>query len=117
MASQEIETLAAGLKAYATWFTTHAIQQCREACGGKGYLSENRFGDLKADTDIFTTFEGDNTVLMLLVAKGVLTAFQQEFNEEGVMGILRYVGTNISTAITEKNPFSIRNTDIYSTDS
>ncbi|HHH49498.1 MAG TPA: acyl-CoA oxidase, partial [Saprospiraceae bacterium] len=39
--SREIETLAAGLKSYATWFTTHAIQECREACGGKGYLMEN----------------------------------------------------------------------------
>lgn len=108
---REIETLAAGMKAYATWFATAAIQECREACGGKGYLAENRFADLKADTDIFTTFEGDNTVLMLLVAKGVLTAFKQEFNEEGMMGILRYVGTNISTAIAEKNPLTIRNTD------
>ena len=27
-------------------------------------MSVNRFAALKADTDIFTTFEGDNTVLM-----------------------------------------------------
>jgi acyl-CoA oxidase len=33
-----------------------------EAIGG--YLSENRIDALKNDTEIYTTFEGDNTVLM-----------------------------------------------------
>lgn len=108
---REIESLAAGLKSYATWFTTYALQECREACGGKGYLAENRFADLKADTDIFTTFEGDNTVLMQLVAKGVLSEFRKEFHEEGTVAVLRYLGTRVSTAFSELNPFIIRNTD------
>lgn len=108
---REIESLAAGLKSYATWFTTDALQECREACGGKGYLAENRLADLKADTDIFTTFEGDNTVLMQLVAKGVLSEFRKEFHEEGTLAVLRYLGTKVSTAFSELNPFIIRNTD------
>src|SRR3954470_7916984 len=57
---RELETLAAGLKAVATWHATETIQTCREACGGAGYLKANRFAALKADTDVFTTFEGDN---------------------------------------------------------
>lgn len=108
---REIETLAAGLKAYSTWFTTATIQECREACGGKGYLAENRFAALKADTEIFTTFEGDNTVLMQLVAKGVLTSFKNQFHEEGTWGLLRFLGGRIGTAISELNPIIIRNTD------
>ena len=108
---REIETLAAGMKSYATWFATDTIQECREACGGKGYLAENRFADLKADTEIFTTFEGDNTVLMQLVAKGVLSAFNENFHAEGMMGVLRFLGGRLSTTIVEKNPLSIRNTD------
>ncbi|MEM6317681.1 MAG: acyl-CoA dehydrogenase, partial [Bacteroidota bacterium] len=108
---REIETLAAGMKAYATWFTTETLQECREACGGKGYLAENRFADLKADSDIFTTFEGDNTVLMQLVAKGVLTTFKESFHNEGMMGVLRFAGQRFSTSLYEKNPFAIRNTD------
>ncbi|MEM1215174.1 MAG: acyl-CoA dehydrogenase [Bacteroidota bacterium] len=108
---REIETLAAGMKSYATWFTTATIQECREACGGKGYLAENEFTSLKADTDIFTTFEGDNTVLMQLVAKGLLTNYRQAFHEDGNMAVLRILGDRISTAFTEQNPFAIRNTD------
>ena len=77
----EIEALAAGMKAYSTWNTTATLQECREACGGKGYLSENRIGVLKSDTEIYTTFEGDNTVLMQLVAKNRLSEFRKSFGK------------------------------------
>lgn len=108
---REIENLAAGMKSYSTWFTTAAIQECREACGGKGYLAENQFAHLKAGTDIFTTFEGDNTVLLQLVAKGLLTEYKQAFHEDGNMAILRYLGQRMTTVVTEQNPLTIRNTD------
>ena len=110
--SREIESLAAGLKSYATWFTTEALQECREACGGKGYLAENRFADLKADTEIFTTFEGDNTVLMQLVAKGLLSSFKQEFHNEGFRAVMRYLYGQVTTTMTEMNPIFKRNTDV-----
>ena len=86
-----LEATAAGLKAYATWHATHTIQTCREACGGQGYLAINRFADLKADTDVFTTFEGDNTVLMQLLAKGLLTGYKRRFGEMGFGALVRYV--------------------------
>jgi len=107
---QEIEALAAGLKSFATWNTTATLQECREACGGKGYLSENRIDALKNDTDIYTTFEGDNTVLMQLVAKSRLTEFKQEFGNMNVFGILNYVADQAKTSITEMNPITVRNT-------
>ncbi len=107
---QEIEALAAGLKSFATWNTTATLQECREACGGKGYLSENRIDALKNDTDIYTTFEGDNTVLMQLVAKSRLTEFKQEFGNMNVFSILNYVADQAKTSITEMNPITVRNT-------
>jgi acyl-CoA oxidase len=103
---RKIETKAAGLKAMATWHATHAIQTCREACGGKGYLSENRIADLKADSDIFTTFEGDNTVLLQLVAKGLLTEFKQSFHDDGFTAVMRYLGSKISNTWAEMSPFA-----------
>lgn len=108
---QEIEALAAGLKAIATWHTTDTLQECREACGGKGYLWENRIGTLKNDTDIYTTFEGDNTVLLQLVAKSRLSDFKQEFSSMGALGILNVIAEQAITAITEMNPVVIRRTD------
>ena len=108
---QEIEALAAGLKAYATWSTRDVLQECREACGGKGYLSENRIDALKNDTEIYTTFEGDNTVLMQLVAKNRLSEFRKTFGEMNAMGMINYVYENAKTAISEKNPIVTRKTD------
>ena len=107
---RKIETKAAGLKSMATWHATDTIQECREACGGKGYLSENRFGALKGDSDIFTTFEGDNTVLLQLVAKGLLTEFKQSFHDEGFTAVIRYLGERISNTFNEYNPIYRRNT-------
>ena len=75
---RELESRAAGLKAANTWHATRAIQESREACGGAGYLAENRLIALKADTDVFTTFEGDNHVLVQLVAKELLTAYADD---------------------------------------
>ena len=108
---QEIEALAAGMKSYSTWSTRDVLQECREACGGKGYLSENRIDALKNDTEIYTTFEGDNTVLMQLVAKNRLAEFRKAFGEMGSFGIINYVFENAKTAFAEKNPIVTRRTD------
>ncbi len=97
-----LESRAAGQKALATWHASQTIQVCREACGGAGYLAENRFAALKADTDVFTTFEGDNTVLMQLVAKGLLTEFRQGFNDLDPRGLMRFVATRAVGTVVEK---------------
>ncbi len=99
-----VETQVAGLKSIITWYANDTIQECREACGGKGYLIENRIADLKGDVDIFTTFEGDNTVLLLLAAKGVLSDFKAEFNSAGFSSVLKLIGSQLSDKLTTINP-------------
>jgi acyl-CoA oxidase len=108
---RSVEVLAAGLKAFSTWHTTDTVQEAREACGGQGYLSVNRFKDLKADTDVFTTFEGDNTVLLQLVAKGLLTGYQQQFSDLSLLGLTRYVAGKAKIVVSELNPVITRRTD------
>ncbi|MEV6263611.1 acyl-CoA dehydrogenase [Streptomyces sp. NPDC051784] len=95
-----LEARAAGTKALGTWHATRTVQECREACGGAGYLAVNRFAALKADSDIFTTFEGDNHVLLQLVAKGLLTHYAGEFEDLDQLGMVRYVtGLAVETVI------------------
>ena len=99
-ARRMLEARAAGTKALGTWHATRAIQECREACGGAGYLSENRFTALKADTDVFTTFEGDNHVLLQLVAKGLLTDYSSEFEDMDQFAMVRFVaGVAVETVV------------------
>jgi acyl-CoA oxidase len=88
--ARPLETLVAGVKAFSTWTAIHTIQVCRESCGGEGYMSVNRFAALKADADICTTFEGDNTVLMQLVAKNLLGELQDQLKEMNPGRIARF---------------------------
>jgi acyl-CoA oxidase len=99
---RELETLAAGVKAVATWHATETIQACREACGGAGYLKASRFAALKADTDVFTTFEGDNTVLLQLAAKNLLTGYRDQFGELDPLGTAQFVAGQALGMLAEK---------------
>lgn len=95
-----LESRAAGTKALGTWHASATIQECREACGGAGYLSANRFDALRADTDVFTTFEGDNHILLQLVAKGLLTDYSSSFGDLDQLGMVRFVaGLAVETVI------------------
>ncbi|MCY0906476.1 acyl-CoA dehydrogenase [Arthrobacter sp. H14-L1] len=87
---QDLETLAAALKSMSTWHALDTLQECREACGGAGFMIENRFASLRADLDIYTTFEGDNTVLLQLVAKRLLADYAREFSSVDFGVLARY---------------------------
>jgi acyl-CoA oxidase len=100
-----VEALAAGLKAVATWHMVRTVQDCRECCGGKGYLTENRFASLRGDSDVFVTFEGDNTVLLQLVAKTLLSDYASQFEDLDAVGMVRTLGTRqISRWLSETGP-------------
>ncbi|WP_214366229.1 acyl-CoA dehydrogenase [Pseudonocardia sp. H11422] len=101
-AQRALETKAAGVKAVGTWHATATIQACREACGGAGYLAENLLPQLKADTDVFTTFEGDNTVLLQLVAKGLLSEYGAKVKALGTLGMARFVADQVVGAVAER---------------
>ncbi|GHD01680.1 acyl-CoA dehydrogenase family protein [Zhihengliuella salsuginis] len=88
---QDLETLAAALKPLSTWNALDIVQECREACGGAGFITKNRFTSLRADLDVYVTFEGDNNVLLQLVAKRLLADYAQEFRKLDAGALTRYV--------------------------
>lgn len=108
---REIELRAAALKAAASRHAVDALQFSREVCAGQGYMWQNRIGELRADTDIFTTFEGANNVLLQLVARGLLTDLREQFEEMRVWAAVRHVTARASSAVLELNPVITRKTD------
>ncbi len=108
---RQLEADAAGLKAWASDHATRTVQEGREACGGQGYLRVNRFADLKADSDVFTTFEGDNTVLLQLVAKAMLTGYRRQFAELSPVGLARHLLRKAGDRIGDLNPVAIHRSD------
>lgn len=88
---QDLETLAAALKPLSTWHALNTLQEAREACGGQGFLAENRLTALRADLDIYVTFEGDNNVLLQLVAKRLLTDYSRKFKDADTGTLARLV--------------------------
>lgn len=87
---EDLETLAAALKPLSTWHALDTLQECREACGGAGFMFENRFVGLRADLDIYVTFEGDNNILLQLVGKRLLTDFARQFKGADAKKLAKY---------------------------
>ncbi|GGE62763.1 acyl-CoA dehydrogenase family protein [Nesterenkonia cremea] len=99
---QELETLAAAIKPIATWHALDTLQEAREACGGAGFMAENRFTSLRADLDIYVTFEGDNNVLLQLVAKRLLSDYAAEFKNADAGALSRYVATQAQSTVLHR---------------
>jgi acyl-CoA oxidase len=62
----------------------------------------NRLGALRADTDVFTTFEGDNHILLQLVAKGLLTDYSSSFGDLDQLGMVRFVANLAVETVVER---------------
>lgn len=99
---RELEARAAGLKAANTWHASRAIQEAREACGGAGYMAENRLIALRADVDVFTTFEGDNHVLTQLVAKQLLTTYADDIADMSPVGWVRFAAEAVGDRVLKR---------------
>jgi acyl-CoA oxidase len=100
---QELETLAAAIKPLATWNALDTLQEAREACGGAGFMAKNRFASLRADLDIYVTFEGDNNVLLQLVGKRLLADYSKELSGFSVGALSKFVAARATEAVVHRS--------------
>ncbi len=99
---EDLETIAAALKPLSTWGALEILQEAREACGGAGFMAENRLTQLRADLDIYATFEGDNNVLLQLVAKRLLADFAKKFKNADAGAMAQFVAGQVGDAAVNR---------------
>ncbi|WP_205739561.1 acyl-CoA dehydrogenase [Georgenia sp. SYP-B2076] len=114
---QDLETQAAAAKPLTTWLALDALQEAREACGGAGFIAENRLAGLRQDMDVYVTFEGDNNVLLQLVGKRLLTDYGKSMAKIDIAGAARYVAARAADMTLHRTPLRRAAQSIHDTGS
>lgn len=87
----EAHACTAGLKSLTTTATADGIEECRKLCGGHGYLVSSGLPELFAVYIPACTYEGDNVVLLLQVAR-FLVKTVSELGYKKPVGTTGYMG-------------------------
>ncbi|CAN0908439.1 Peroxisomal acyl-coenzyme A oxidase 1 [Linum grandiflorum] len=88
----EVHACTAGLKSLTTSATADGIEECRKLCGGHGYLCSSGLPELFAVYVPACTYEGDNVVLLLQVARFLMKTVAQLPSGKKPLGTTSYLG-------------------------
>ncbi|XP_068216003.1 peroxisomal acyl-coenzyme A oxidase 1-like [Palaemon carinicauda] len=72
----ELHALSSGLKAIGGKDASEGVEICRLACGGHGYIASSNLPRIYGNTTCIITYEGENTVLLLQVARYLIKSFR-----------------------------------------
>lgn len=112
---QEVHGLSSAGKPMSGWLARDCIQECREACGGHGYLQCAGFIDLRNDNDANCTYEGDNNVLLQQTSNWLVSVWGKRSQVSAVhpMGTANYLdhGDHILGQIWKISPLTRTSTN------
>ncbi|KAG5318236.1 ACOX3 oxidase, partial [Pseudoatta argentina] len=80
----EIHALSSATKPLCSWISRDMIQDCRESCGGHGYLKMSRLGEIRANNDANCTYEGENNVLIQQASNWLLNQWANVMKGQAV---------------------------------
>ncbi|KAK3088150.1 hypothetical protein FSP39_015398 [Pinctada imbricata] len=93
----QLHALSAGLKAFSTWECTAAIEVCRMSCGGHGYSHASGIPKIYVDATPGCTYEGENTVMMLQVARFLMKMYTNLQKGQELPSFVQYMTKSLDT--------------------
>jgi len=97
---EEMHVISCGYKGFFTMLAGQYIEECRQACGGHGYLHASGLPSLMTGYVAQMTYEGDNFVLALQVGKHLLKCASHVAKGKEVKGHAAYLN-NMPKLLTE----------------
>ncbi|XP_063600213.1 probable peroxisomal acyl-coenzyme A oxidase 1 [Penaeus indicus] len=103
----ELHAISCGLKALSSSDASAGIEICRLACGGHGYLSSSNLPRIYTTTTAAITYEGENTVMWLQVARYIIKSYREARKGEKLCHSVSYlaaqpVSTHMSTSLSNE---------------
>lgn len=94
----------AALKATMSWTALACIDECRQACGGHGYLAYNGFGKAFSDWSVQCTWEGDNNMLGVTAGRLILKSVGSVLKGKTIKGLWAFLNqaNDVTGANAEK---------------
>jgi acyl-CoA oxidase len=87
----ELHAVSSGLKAFTTYGANLGIEQCRLACGGHGFSQASGLPKIYTTTTPGCTYEGENSVLYLQVARYLMKNYVQAEKGEKTTNSVSYL--------------------------
>lgn len=89
----ELHAVSSACKPVCTWLARDGIQECRESCGGHGYLKCSGLGDLRNDNDANCTYEGENNTLIQQASNWLISLYRNKsnFSNYSPMGTVEFL--------------------------
>ncbi|XP_001628716.2 peroxisomal acyl-coenzyme A oxidase 1 [Nematostella vectensis] len=88
---QELHALTSGMKAFSTSRALGQVETCRLACGGHGFSAFSNLSELHDLISAGCTYEGENTVLMLQVARFLVKCVAKGRNGSDLHSTVTYL--------------------------
>ena len=87
----QLHAIVAGVKAFMTRDSSRGIEECRECCGGHGFLKSSGLSYFYEQQSPFITLEGEEAVMAQQTARDLLKNYQKALTGKETSSITRYL--------------------------
>ncbi|CAJ0953827.1 unnamed protein product, partial [Mesorhabditis belari] len=87
----DLHAVTSGMKAVVSFEVGQGVEQCRMACGGHGYSAASRFPEIYGVQIGGVTYEGENMVMLLQLARYLMKAAEQAKKGEKLSPLTEYL--------------------------